>query len=40
MRHVRVLQSTKMRISVSGRIGYAKASPEGYKAFGGVYVAF
>jgi AhpD family alkylhydroperoxidase len=27
-----------MRIIVSNRIDYAKASPEGYKAFGGVYV--
>ena len=25
---------------MSNRIDYAKASPEGYKAFGGVYVTF
>ena len=38
MRDDGVLQSDKDFV-MSKRIDYAKASPEGYKAFGGVYVA-
>jgi AhpD family alkylhydroperoxidase len=36
--HHEVLQSSLTRTVMSNRIDYSKVSPEGYKAFGGVYV--
>jgi AhpD family alkylhydroperoxidase len=38
IQHHDILHSPLSRMIMTNRIDYAKASPEGYKAFGGVYV--
>jgi AhpD family alkylhydroperoxidase len=38
MRHGRILNRQMKGFIVSNRLDYAKASPEGFRAFGGVYV--
>src|SRR5690349_8785620 len=40
MRHDQIRQTSTTRdLVMTNRINYAKASPEGFKAFGGVYVS-
>src|ERR1700712_2196424 len=39
LRHDEVLSTITQGFHMTARANYAKASPEGYKAFGGVYAA-